>query len=564
MRAVPSAAAATLLASEPLSSRGCCLRRSAWPGNVSSRETVLANEVTPAKVPLRTEKRSLLWGMRWIAASVVFSYIIRLARGGVLPKLLPPDRYGLAISLLLPLTYLRYVDLGVLDQLGKRLPFLRASEGEEKFQQHVNLGAAWTIATSLLAALGVIVASYWLGGAMTPFYRVGLRLVALIQVAQRLRFLLFVQLTAREEFRVSQIGSMLTEGTVFVYSVVGVILWGPIGVIWALLFSEITVSAYLITKAGLPRLAYAFGPMVAMVREGILLLTVALTELVLQTVDQMFLLKFFPVAQYGLYVLGTAYLGFFESPRSLFDAASPRVMSLAGAGKDPEAKIVVSSTLVLYGLLLAVAVCGGVPCAATALRFFLTRYQAGIGLYLLMPILTIARGPIALLRTYYLSRNWERRLILYEGTGVVIMVILNSLIVAFKGGLVGIAAATACGWAVSSVLLLRGFEGSLWAVVRQFKRYALYVGAAIGAGGLYEYWWLTSAGAQGRIDLQHLFLATLVYAIFISTVIYFARSEWLSAIRTVRAQPQPQEKEISYVLSEVFDDQRPLASDKGA
>jgi hypothetical protein len=551
MKVVPSAIAGVLPASEPRFSTGCCLRRSAWPGNVSSRGTVLATEVTPASVPLRTERRSLLWGMRWIAVAVGFSYVIRLLRGGVLPKLLPPDRYGLAMSLLLPLTYLRYADLGVLDQLGKRLPFLRASEGEEKFRQHLNLGAAWTLGTSVLAAFGVIVASFWLGGAITAYYRVGLRLVAAILVAQRFRFLLLVQLNAREEFHHSQIGSMLSEGATFVYSVVGVILWGPIGLIWAMLFSEITGSLYLVTKASLPRLAYALGPMVAMVREGILLLGVALTELFLQTVDQMFLLKFFPVAEYGLYVLGIAYLSFFESPRALFDAAAPRVMGLTGAGKSAEAKSVTSSTLVLYGLVLALALCGGVPCAAAALRFYLTRYQAAMGLYLFMPVMSIARGPVALLRTYYLSRNWERRLILYEGAGLVTMVVLDSLTVAFKLGLVGIAAATACGYALTSVLLLRGFEGSVGALVRHFKQYSLYLGAAIGAGCFYEFWLLRSAGAQGRINLAPLFWATLVYGLFISTVIYFARTEWLSAIRTVRAQPHSQEKEISYVLSEV-------------
>ena len=511
----------------------------------------MATEGSQTSVPLRTEKRSLLWGMRWIAAAAGFSYVIRLSRGVVLPKLLPPDSYGLAMSLLLPLTYLRYADLGVLDQLGKRLPYFRAIEGEEGFRRHFDLGAAWTLGTAVLSAVGVIVASFWLGGAKAAYYRVGLRLVAAIVVAQRVHFLLTIMLNAREEFRHSQIGNMLAEGSVFVYCVLGVVWWGPIGMIWAMLFGEITVSIYLVTKAHLPRLRYALRPMITMVREGLLLLGVALTELVLQTIDQMFLLKFFPVAQYGLYVLGTAYLSLFEVSRSLFDAAQPRVMSLTGAGKDVEAKTVVSTTLVLYGLILAGAVCGGVLCAAVALRFYLTRYQAGMGLYVLMPIIAILRGPAGLLRPFYLSRNWERRLILYEGAGLLTMVVLDSLAVALKTGLVGIAVATACGWGVSSVLLLRGFEGSVGALIKQFKRYTPYLASTIGVVGLYEFWRVSSAGAPGSINIVRLSVAALVYGLGMLVVIYFARAEWLAALRVVRARPEAQEKDIRAILTEV-------------
>jgi len=510
----------------------------------------------PDQPPIRvhTEKHSLFWGIRWIAAAIGFSYLIRMARGLVLPKLLPPDRYGLAVSLLLPLTYLRYADLGVLDQLTKRLPYFRAREGEEAFRRHVNLGAAWSLGTAVIAGLGIVIASFWLHGPEAEFYRAGVRVVALVVVVQRFQYLLNIVLNAREEFRHSQIGTMLADASVFIYTVVCVVLWGPIGIVWAMFVAGLTVSLYLVSKAGLPRLDFALRRMLAMVREGLVLLWLALMELLLITLDQIFLLRYFPVSQYGLYMLGTALASFFEGPRAMLDAAQPRIMSLAGRGREDEAKTVVASTLSLFGLAAAALVAASVPAAALAVRFYLTKYRAGIGLYIVSPLLTIARAPMWLTRPYFLARNRERILILYESIGVLTIVVLCGLVVIFKGGVVGIALATACGTAVTDFFALREFEGSIVALFRKFKRYALYAASVTGAMCIYAFWRATMANEPNPINLITLAMATTLYAIGILLVAYFARSAWLEALRVVRAQPKPQEEELGIVLSEVAGD----------
>lgn len=489
--------------------------------------------------------------MRWFATALGTSYAVRFIRGAVLPKLLPPLQYGLAMSLVLPLGYLRYTDLGVLDQLAKRLPFYRASEGEERFWRHVSLGAGWTLGTALLAALGVFVGSFWVSGSKADFYRLGLRLIALLLVAQRCRYLLTVVLNSREEFRSSQTGGMLSEVTTAGFAILCVALWGPIGMISAMVLSEITVSLYYVKQAGFPALSYAFRPMVAMVREGLLLLTLAAIELMLITVDQFFLLRFFSVEQYGLYLLGGALANLSEILRALFDAAQPRIMSLTGAGRNDEAKTVVSSILSLYSLALVATVGLSVPCTALALRFYLTRYQSGMGLYILMPLMAITRGPMALLRTYYLSKNQERRLILYGIAALVTMVIMYSLTVLLGWGLVGMAVSIAGGFGVASVLMVRQFEGSLWGVLKHFKLYALYVAPALGLVGIFAYWRVTSSGLKSPINILGLFWATLVYGMAMLGVLYFTRSEWKAALKVVRAQPEPSKKDASMFLTKI-------------
>ena len=511
----------------------------------------MSNEQAEAGVSAPLHSRSLAWGMRWFATALGTSYAVRFIRGAVLPKLLPPLQYGLAMSLLLPLGYLRYTDLGVLDQLAKRLPFYRASEGEERFWRHVSLGAGWTLGTALLVALGVFVGSFWVSGPKADFYRHGLRLVALLVVAQRCRYLLTVVLNTREEFRSSQTGGMLSEATTAGFSILCVALWGPIGMISAMVLSEITVSLYYVKKAGFPALSYAFRPMVAMVREGLLLLSLAAIELMLITVDQFFLLRFFSVEQYGLYLLGGALANLSEILRVLFEAAQPRILSLTGAGRNDEAKTVVSSILSLYSLALVATVGLSVLCTALALRFYLTRYQMGMGLYILMPLMAITRGPMTLLRTYYLSKNQERRLILYEIASLVTMVTMYSLTVLLGWGLVGMALSIAGGCGVASVLMVRQFEGSLWGVLMHFKLYALYVAAALGLVGIYEFWRFTSQGPKGPINLMGLFMATLVYGVAMLAVIYFTRSEWQAALKVVRAQPEPSKTDASMVLTKI-------------
>ena len=117
-------------------------------------------------------------------------------------------------------------------------------------------------------------------------------------------------------------------------------------------------------------------------------------------------------------------------------------MRLTGLGFHEEAKKVVSSTLSLYGLGLAVGLGMLPPVAAAALRFYLTRYQPGIGLYILIPALALARGPVSLLRPFFLAQNQERRLIAYGIIGLLSAVVLESLVVAFRGGLIEIALAS--------------------------------------------------------------------------------------------------------------------------
>ena len=514
----------------------------------------MSTEQDQTSVVVQTEKRSLFWGMRWMAVALGFAYIIKLARGAVLPKLLPPHEYGLAISLLLPLTYLRYSDLGVMDQLIKRLPYFRGREGEEAFRRHVNLGAAWTLATAVIAAMGPIVASFWLSGPKADYYRTGLRLVAMVLVAQTLQNLLAVVLNAQEEFRHSQIATMLSDGSALVYSVVCVILWGPIGIVWAMLFTSLTVSFYLAAHAGMPRLSGALRPMLAMVREGLMLLWLSLTELLMFTLDQLFLLYFFSVSEYGLYMLGMALAAFFDGPRSVCDAAQPRIMSLTGRGRADEAKRIVASTLSLYGIIAAAMLAASVPAAAVALRFYLVRYQAGMGLYIVTPLVTIACGPLWLVRPYFLARNKERRLIFYESIGLVVIASLDALVVAFKGEVVEIALATLFGVVVMDVLALRDFEGSILELLKSVKRYAFYPAAVIGAMCIYGFWRATMAAEKVPINIMKLSLAAMVYGVGILVVAYLTRSEWLAAVKLIRAQPKPEERDLGIVLSEVVGD----------
>ena len=495
--------------------------------------------------------RSLAWGMRWYAVALGSSYIFRLARVAVVPKLLPPDQFGLASSLLLPLTYLRFCDLGVLDQLAKRLPFFRAREGEEAFRRHLSLGTGWTLPTALLAAVGLYVASFWARGPNADFYRYGLRLVGLLLVAQKTHLLLTVTLNAREQFHFSQSGTILAELTgQVIYPVVFILLFGPMGVIWALLLSEVTTSAYLLVKAGLPRLSYALRSTITMVREGFVLFCLALSNLALITLDQVFLLRFFPIGDYGIYVAGSFLANVLSSVAILFEVNLPRVMHLTGLGREKEAKQVVASTLSLFGLAASVGVWFG-PAAALAIRFYLTRYQSGTRLYILMPLLAMARLPDLLLHPYFLARNEERRLISAHLVGILTIVAIDTLVVWQHAGIVGIALASICGCSVSSAILVVRFEGSVAAVAKHLKRYATLVAAAIAVGGLYLFGITRFPGGTQPVGLVGMFSGAFVGTLVSAAVIYFSRSDWLGALKVVRAQPNVGAAETNAALADV-------------
>ena len=488
--------------------------------------------VATTQAPAVARQRRLVWGMKWSSLYVVWAMATKIARGLVIPKMIAPMEYGLFSSLAVLIDYSQYSDLGVKYQLSKRLPYELHKNGDEGFQQLVGKGATWTLVTSVLFAAGVVRWAMFVRGEHAWFYRPALLLCALVVTANRLRGLLLTYLMSREEFRSAYTGSMIADGASFAFTLAFLYFLGVIGAVWALLLSEAAGALYLLRHCNFQLGRFRAGEVWPMARESTLLLAVALMDTALMTVDQLFLLRFYSKAQYGVYCLGTALFVIALATANVFlQTVQPRVMGLAGQGKRDEAHRLVDSTNTLFLLLVLAGLALMVPAMAVFVQFYLPKYASGIPTYALMSGFALVRGPALLLRPFYLAHNMEKRLLVFQAAALALITVLDCIVILRGGGINGIAAASFVGYTLVSVSMLAHFDQTSSVKTSATK----YLVLGFGVGTTIATWLFFRGRLFPQQFLPYLMQMTLLGLVYLGFVVIIAGT----IRRQVRAALQP-------------------------
>lgn len=485
----------------------------------------------------------LFHGARWSTLWIGFNQVTKIIRGLVVPKLLDPAAYGLWTSLSVVLGYAQYADLGVNQQLGKRLPYRLARDGEAGYHELAREGTGWGFVTSGIVALALLAWSLVYEGPTPEFYRIALRLLAVAAIAQKLRFMGATFLGSRFMFREGAIGGMLVDGVGLVLAVLFLVWWGVLGLVWAFLATEFIVALYYFAQIGFPRPSFMPSKTLPMVQEGFLLLAVVLAEQALMTVDQVFLLWFFAREEYGIYALGLFLTTVLLSASGVFlTVTQPKVMHLAGGGNLDEAKTVVRTSLTLYLVLVAGMVGVTILGMDLMVRLYLTKYQAGLQVFVLMPLLALMRAPVILLRPLFLARNLEKRLVAIEAGGLALAAVLDALVVTLHPAVMLIAAGSILGY--SFVVLGMAWDLGVHAKAseRDGNRFMLVITAAsaVGVMGLFAFYgsveWVQ--GEAFRYFTKG-FLACAAYSAWMGLFIWAGRRHWMEAWRVFRHGSAP-------------------------
>lgn len=483
------------------------------------------------------ERRSLAWGTQWASLWVIFNQAVKVVRGLIIPKLLEPATYGLWSSLSVIVGYAQYGDLGVNEQMAKRLPYWLGKDGEAGYQELATQGTGWGLVTASIVAIGLFLWSFVYQGPAPEFYRTALKLLAFIVIAQKFRYLGGTLLRAREEFRPLAIGGILVDGVGLVLAIMLLLAFGVMGLVWAFLATEVIVGIYYFSRTHLPRPRLALRSVLPLVTEGILLLGVAFSEQLMMTVDQLFLLRFFPREQYGIYALGLFVTTALLVASGIFlTVTQPRVMELSATGREAEAWRVVDSSLTLYLVFLALAIGLIVPAMDFMVNYYLPKYAPGMLAFVLMPGLAIVRGPVILLRPYFLSRNEERKVIGFQIAGLALAVTLDSLVVINHGGLPEIAMASILGYSLVTVAMATHFERD-FAQVNKAK-YCLLLSSMLGVFGLYFFYFIRQPDVGRAQYAMEGMKAAGVYLIAIGLVVFTFRGQWFKAIHVFQSPTQ--------------------------
>jgi O-antigen/teichoic acid export membrane protein len=465
----------------------------------------------------RGELLALLRGIKWSLLQGMSLFSGKLLRGLVVPKLLPPDQLALSASLNVIQLYSQHCDLGVTYRMGKRLPYIRAQGGEAAFREAASKAASWVVGMSSLVGALVFAFSFLYTGSASFFYRPALRLFAIFIVLGKFREFMVTTLVSREQFRKVTTVTATVDAASLVATICIVPWAGPIGMVWALLFSEIVglscAVLYGRPSFSIPRIR----DMIPMVREGLQLLVINILDAVLLSVDQFFLLHYYSRSYYGYYSLGL-----FVASSSLYVSGAfltclqPRLMTLEGQNRREDVRKVVDSVLLIYSCLAGVLVALIIPAMTLFVTWYLPKYRPGLPIYVLMAAMCIVRGPAILLRPMFFAMNAEMLLVRAQIASLAVIIAANIAILKFFPSPVMVAAGSVAAHAIGTSIIFwlhdRRKSGA-----QKFRKYVPSFVGIVGVAALFLAQLRASAGHGTSIGITMAgFAAYLAVMVFVS------------------------------------------------
>lgn len=409
------------------------------------------------------KEQSLLWGTSWMTLFVVVHLLIKLVRGAIIPKLLLPTSYGLWSSLGVPLVFAQYADLGVQQRLEKSLPMELGESGEKGYWRTATMAMTWTFCVSVAMAILLGALSLLYKGEHSEFYRPALRILAAVLIAQNARIVCTILLTARQRFRQVALNGIFTSVIGLGTAIAGVLFWGVLGLVWALLVGELVGLGhvlFLVSKLHPPRLRPRLAGLGRFVRGGLVLLVVAVVEQLMIMIDQFFVLAFFEPADYGTYALASFMANVLLALSAGFLPAQPRALERWSSGARESSRQLLESNLFVYTAVCSLLIGPIIVLGYVVVYFYLPVYSAALPLMILLPIVAIARGPVILLRAHFLASGRERRLILYQVAGVIAAVTVDALACYSGRGMAFLILGSIVGYSVMAGLVLADFYSS--------------------------------------------------------------------------------------------------------
>ncbi len=391
--------------------------------------------------PPTRPRRSLLRGASWFGSFTGLFMLIRLVRGAVIPKILPPGPYGLWSAITVVQRYLVYADLGVLAQYRKRFPRL-IGEGKEE-EARVLEGKTMGLVTIAAVVVAVGLAAAGLGiQSHREFYLPALLMMATATLMQRTRYVTFAALGARERFKLSSISASVFSLTDMVAAISLVWVLGVIGLPAGLLVGEAVTLLFLLKVFRPPRPRMPDRAFIGAIGEGLLLLGVQFSGEFLFTSDRIMLVSLATPAELGLYSLSMFGLSMLLAPSGIFlTVLQPRIMKLTGAGEHLEARKILEAGLALYLLLSMAVVIVALPSFSILLSYYFTNYAKGMVAAYIIFSLVFFEGSMLILRVYYLALNRERVLVVFQLVSGVVGCALSGTALSLGHGIAGVAVA---------------------------------------------------------------------------------------------------------------------------
>ena len=180
--------------------------------------------------------------------ATILTQFITLIAGILTRRFLGPLQMGVWTLLQMILTYSTYTSIGVMDAVGREIPFCLGKGDNERSDKIKNLGFSFSMTVTVITMLGILVYAFWYRAHLQKEIFYGLLFISVILFLQKLSDLYIAFLRSYQFFAIASkqmIWSAIVNGLL-----VAILSWRfrIFGFMWAMCISFIFNILYMVSR----------------------------------------------------------------------------------------------------------------------------------------------------------------------------------------------------------------------------------------------------------------------------------------------------------------------------
>jgi O-antigen/teichoic acid export membrane protein len=389
--------------------------------------------------------------------SSVFNFISAI----IVRRILSPFFMGIYAELALIFEYAKYNHFGMIDSLDRQIPYYNGKKEFGKAEEIKNIGVSFSLFASLFSALIIIAFSYVFKGRLSPSLFVGLKVIAVMVIAQSMSSFYVTLVRTHHLFgSLSRYVIIVAVCDVLFKAVLG-IKFGVIGILWATVVTLILGILYLFKRTGFRfkiTLNIPGKAVKSLLGIGFPILLAGFTFMVLRSIDRIMIIAFLSKEDLGYYSIAIMMHSFvFQLPNLMYTVLFPRFYEAFGGSENNIDKLrgYLEKPTLAFAYLFPVIIGVAVIILPLLVNYILPRYADGINPASILLFGTFFISITNMSSYLLIALKRQNMLLLIGGGCVIISAFLNLIFIkVFHMGIEGVALGTALAYFFYSFFII--------------------------------------------------------------------------------------------------------------
>lgn len=378
--------------------------------------------------------------------STVLGQVFSLLRAVLMPVFFNPSQLGIWNLLNLILSYCPHAQLGLTNGMNKEIPMLKGV-GNEQEAKNVKDSIFWiNLLLSSLAMIGLLIASFFVSHELAwPF-----RILAIVVLIQMTYYFYFSLLRANSQFILVSNGIFLTAvlTTVLVIAMIYFFANPILGALIGLGSSVLSVLIYWVYKG---KYTFHFKIDWKIAKRcfflGIPILGIGVLESLTVSVDRIFIATSMPAKELGYYALGIMISGMVSLiPGSIASVLYSTMLERFSVNRNPKdvAGLLIGPMRMMWAVIV-ILIAGIIILIPAAINLFLPKYIPSIPIMQLLIFGSFFQSSSHVPGQFIIAVNKQKFIIFLQICSLATVFVVDSILIYFKFGLIGIAIGTVVG-----------------------------------------------------------------------------------------------------------------------